>query len=278
MREADEPRLSLEVAGETVGQRLDAAIARGTVVRRADGRLSLPAADGGAGPTGEPGSERGYMYKRGPVRLPCTFLNHFLFRQAYGNATVPFGCRNCYKIKASTKSLRALVAMKDIAETSGFATKSGAQVDSPQNPDVYVTYVYLTSLDDARKTYAQLRPQVDGHAHLGANVALNIRRGCSNYEHHCGSPQAYTFDPRLEAVEAYLAERFVEERPPKRHSREEVNAMRLLHLVRTAYRIGDETYKDFTGGKPLYPQRFSYPPNEAAGEDIREDRQPGRQD
>jgi hypothetical protein len=29
--------------------------------------------------------------------------------------------------------------------------------------------------------------------------------------------------------------------------------MRMLRLVQIAYRIGDPTYKDFTGGNPLFP-------------------------
>ena len=29
-------------------------------------------------------------------------------------------------------------------------------------------------------------------------------------------------------------------------------ALRMLRLIEIAYRIGDETYKDFTGGKPLF--------------------------
>jgi hypothetical protein len=81
---------------------------------------------------------------------------------------------------------------------------------------------------------------------------MTIKRGCSNYERKCGPSDRYTFDPGMEAAEAYLAERFVNERPAKRHAPEAVAAMRKLRLVQIAYRIGDPTYKDFTGGKPLF--------------------------
>ena len=70
-----------------------------------------------------------------------------------------------------------------------------------------------------------------------------------------------TFDPRLEAVEAYLLQRLAKA-PPSRLSQEMVDAARLLRLIATAYRIGDETYRDFTDGAPLYPPLVSYAPEE----------------
>jgi hypothetical protein len=38
------------------------------------------------------------------------------------------------------------------------------------------------------------------------------------------------------------------------------NQARLLALVRVAFQIGDETYKDFTGGQPLRRPLVDYAP------------------
>jgi hypothetical protein len=92
---------------------------------------------------------------------------------------------------------------------------------------------------------------------------MTIKRGCSNFERKCGPSDQYTFDPRLEALEAYLLQRFVKRPKAKTVPKEMVNAMRLLRMIETAYRIGDETYKDFTGGKPLFAPLVSYAPDEA---------------
>jgi hypothetical protein len=279
MLERDNPKLAVEVGGQTVGARLDLAIEQGAVIRHEDGRLSVPqapnAADGigggyikqgwdftlgvGDGET-ETAEGGGYSHKTGGTARPCTFLNDFLFDQAYGQGAVPLGCRDCYKIKATPSSLRALMAMKSIAEATPHATKSGQEIDNPTNQNLYGTYVYFRGLDQARKAYKGLRQNVDQHEHLGPDVAMTIKRGCSNYERRCGPSDQYAFDPRLEAVEAYLAQRFTLNRPPRTVSKEKASAMSMLKLIKTAYRIGDETYKDFTGGEPLYEPLVSYPP------------------
>ncbi len=265
--EADDPRLALSVGGRTIGANLDLAIARGSVRRDADGRLRL--AQGGRSAARDDHEleevaavEAGasYLYRRGAVRLPCTFLNPFLFRQAYAQGAVPFGCRDCFKVKIDTKTLRALVAAQSLAETTVLASKSGAQVDNPNNDSVYTTYIYAKGVDQAREAYKTLRPQVDAHEHLGPSVSMVIKRGCTNYERKCGPSDRYTFDPGLEAAESYLAGRFVTEKPARRQSREALDAMRMLRLAQIAYRIGDPTYKDFTGGKPLYAPTVNYAP------------------
>src|SRR5947208_12584226 len=131
MAEADDPGLQVEVGGRTVGARLDDAIARGDVVRRADGRLSLRQP---AEPGDDVGRKGGFIGRRAANDRFCRFLNAFLFEQAYGETTVPFGCRTCFKIKIATRSLRALMAAKGLAEATRFSTKSGADVDSQANP------------------------------------------------------------------------------------------------------------------------------------------------
>ena len=262
MSEADDPRLQLEVGGVTVGARLGRAIAAGTVLRREDGRLSL--ADDAAA-SDQIGRKGGFIGQRAPGEPACRFLNDFLFDQAYGEAAVPFGCRACFKIKISTRTLRALMAAKGIAEATGLTTKSGSDVDNPTNTDIYSTYLYFDGLGAARETYRELRKALDQHPHLGPEVAATIKRGCTNYEHKLGPSDRYAFDPRLEDVEAHLAARFVEQKPPRATPKQAVTALRMLRLVRTAYRIGDETYKDFTDGKPLFAPTVSYAP-EADGE------------
>ena len=96
---------------------------------------------------------------------------------------------------------------------------------------------------------------------------MTIKRGCSNYERSCGPSDRYTFDPGQEDVEAYLAGRFRDQKAPRMAPKAAVASLRMLRLIRTAYRIGDETYKDFTGGKPLFSPLVSYSPEPAPGSD-----------
>jgi hypothetical protein len=261
--EADDPRLQVEVAGRTVGEHLDLAIAAGTVVRHADGRLSTRRRGEGVDAVRRKG---GFLGRRVATDRFCGFLNDFVFDKAYGGKQVPIGCQDCFKIKVGTRSLRAMMAMKAIAESTPFSTKSGAEVDNPRNPDVYSTYVYFDGLEQARAGYRELRQRMDASPDLGQGAAVTIKRGCSNYERSCGPSDQYTFDPRLEAVEAYLRGRFIDDRPETSassesgSSRETVQTLRMMRLIETAYRIGDETYKDFTDGKPLFKPLVNYAP------------------
>jgi hypothetical protein len=135
MCEADDPRQAVEVGGRTVGAHSDAAVARGALIRHPDGRLEPRA----RAPVDDAIDGRGYILKRGGARRPCDFLNEFLFTQAYGEATPPFGCRDCFKIKVGTRSLRGMMAMKAIAESLPYTTKSGSEVAKPYNSDLYAT-------------------------------------------------------------------------------------------------------------------------------------------
>jgi len=247
--------LQVEVGGLTVGERLERAIAAGVVIRREDGRLSL-ASDAEA--RGEIARKGWFLGQQIPGEPGCHFLNDFLFDQAYGEAAVPFGCRTCFKIKVSTRTLRAMMAVKGLAEATGHTTKSGSDVNNPTNTDLYSTYLYFDGLPAARETYRSIRKEIDEHPQLGPDVAATIKRGCTNYERKLGPSDRYAFDPRLEDAETYLAQRFVDEKPPRVMPKDAVMALRMLRLIETAYRIGDETYTDFTDGQPLFAPTVSY--------------------
>lgn len=242
--------LSIEVGGKTVSAHLEAAIAAGRVVRRPDGGFELKRA-----------SKRRYIGNPGEFGPCCTFLNDFMFTQVYGGKAVPIGCRDCYKIKVTSHTLRELMAVKDVAQDYPCSSKSGSEVDKQNTQSLYASYFYFLGLDKARATFKKVRDAIDAHPKLGPMVRMVIKRGCTNYEHACGPSDRYAFDPQLADIEAYFEPRFVRKQPDE--PRKEVrDAMTLMHLIRTAYRIGDDTYKDFTGGKALLPPTVSYAPED----------------
>jgi hypothetical protein len=162
------------------------------------------------------------------------------------------------------------MAAKEIAESSGHTSKSGAEVDNRRNQDLYGTYLYFQGLDQARHAFQSIRQNVDDHPDLGPSIVMRIKRGCTNYELRCGPSDQYKFDPRLELAEAYLFRHFVANKstnePEEKDQQEKKQRVKyaewLLKMIATAYRIGDDTYKDFTGGKPVFPALVSYCPNE----------------
>lgn len=250
----DDSVLSIELGGETVGARLEAAIASSRVIRRADGKFEL-----------RPTVKEPFIGKYGEFGRCCEFLNAFMFTHVYGGKAVPIGCRDCYKVKVLPETLRELMAVNEIAQDFSCASKGGSEVDRRDNQALYGSYFFLLGLDKARAVYRKLRDAIDAHPKLGPKVKLVIKRGCTNYEHACGPSDRYTFDPRLEAIEKYFWSKFVRKRPvlPQKYR----NAMALLEMVRIAYRIGDDTYKDFTGGKELVSPTLSYDPEIPAARD-----------
>lgn len=251
----DERILSIEIGGKTVGENLEAAIAAGDVIRRPDGTLEL------AGFPDDP-----YLRNDGEFTPNCPFLNRFMFAHIYGGKAVPIGCRDCYKVKITSTTLRQTMAVKEIADGFSCLAKSGAEVDNQENQSRYATYFYLLGLDKARAVYRRLRGKLDADPKLGSAVSMVIKRGCTNYEHACGPSDRYTFDPRLADVEEYFWRRFVRKRPKRIFGKKQTDAVKLMKMVRTAYRIGDDTYKDFTGGKDLFPPTVTYDPNDPAVE------------
>lgn len=251
--------LSIEVGGKTVAAHLEAAIAAGHVVERPDGKFELARM-----------SEESYIGNDYEVGRPCLFLNRFMFAHVYGQRAVPIGCRNCYKVKVLPKTLRQMTAVKAIADNFDCPAKTGAEVNNEANQSLYGTYFYLLGLDKARAIYRKLRAKIDADPQLGTEVKMVVKRGCTNYEHACGPSDRYTFDPQLADVERYFSARFAPKKPERKIAKRYADAMRFLEMVRTAYRIGDDTYKDFTGGKDLFPPTVSYDPSNSmiAGDDA----------
>jgi hypothetical protein len=250
--EEDDQILSMKFGGKTIGENLEAAIAAGRVIRRADGKLSLPST---------PPAVRFSNDK--PFGRDCGFLNHFLFEHVYGKSCVPIGCAACYKVKVESQTMRQLMAVKKLAEGFDCRAKSAPEVDSPENQSLYASYFYLTGLDQAREVYKEVRARVDAERALGPSVKVIIKRGCTNYEHACGPSDRYTFEPRLRDIEAHFRDRYMPTEPGPQHAKKYRDAATLLEIVRIAYRIGDDTYKDFTDGKEVFLATVSYDPDGA---------------
>jgi hypothetical protein len=105
-----------------------------------------------------------------------------------------------------------------------------------------------------------LRERIDAHSQLGPGVKMIIKRGCTNYERACGPSDRYSFHPLLDEIEAFFRKRFRRPSPGRSISRRMADEITMLKLVKTAYSVGDETYKDFTGGKDVLPQTVDYSP------------------
>ncbi|MBO9711744.1 hypothetical protein [Sphingomonas sp.] len=242
---------AVRVAGGTIGDNLDRAEAEGAILRAGDGRYRLPpSAQDAMGVA----VDRPHLLTAGRFRPHCHFLNSFTFTIAYGRAQVPFGCRNCYKLVAAPRSFHQLMVMKPLAEATGETTKSAVEAFNPLTPRAYGTILYVEGRDAAVRTARGLRRAIDDHAELGPDVALFVRRGCQNYERHCGPSDRYAIDPALEAVEDALHDGFAERTPTVPAAMRD--AASRLRMITIAAQIGDVSSQAY--GRPFFPAGVTY--------------------
>lgn len=247
MSEAADGVMAYQIGSSTVGANLERAAQRGDVRLHADGSWDL---------TSSPLSAINWRFGSKPTPFPCTKLFGFLFRNAYDRRAVPFGCRNCFKLQVKPRTLRELNAIVPIAETAGHPYKAGVGLSARYHGGPYSALFYFDGLDRARSAYGELRQAIDANPALGPDVPLAIKRGCTEYEVHCGPSDRFTFAPELAAVEDALLSRL---RPLQQVAAPSPQAV-FIAWLQAAFQVGDETYRDFTGGRPLHPPPVTYAP------------------
>jgi hypothetical protein len=235
--------MALRFGETTVDENLRRAVEAGRMVQSEDG--TLQSAD-------EPRKEINWMFVPNGPPMACGFLMDFAFAHAYAESAVPSGCSACYKVKVIPQTLRQLVASWEIAKNIRCTSKWGTDLNNPYSQTIYAGYFYVSGLEATRALFHVVRQAVDEHPKLGPEVPMVIKRGCSQYEAKVGPSDRYTFTPEMEELEAYLKSRFRERRADYQPS------LIVAHWIETAFRIGDNTYLDFTGGQRLREPTVTY--------------------
>lgn len=121
-------------------------------------------------------------------------------------------------------------------------------------PAPYRTLFYVDGLQNAREAYQRVLERVLDTPELGASVSVSIKRGCTEYEVHCDPSNEFTFSDDLAAAELELLKRLRQPVPTKARQ----HALTMMTWMQIAYQLGDESYKQFTQGRSLYPEPVSY--------------------
>jgi hypothetical protein len=245
MKNIPQNQLDLRVGKNTVEENLRRAIEMGRVVEKENGTLGLP---------GGLKSNLNWMFVAHGPSLHCNFLMDFMFDQAYAQSAMPLGCSSCYKVKVVLRTLRELVAGWELGKRINCRSKWGTDLNNPYSQNIYAGYFYISGLETARALYEVVRAAFDADPNLGPDASMTIKRGCSEYEAKLGPSDQYTFTPGMSELEADLLDRFSEQKSDYQPS------LVLAHWIETAFRIGDDTYLDFTGGTRLRRKTVVYDP------------------
>lgn len=244
----DDSILAARVGKASVGENLAEAVAVGRLIAHGDGTWELPQGRGRVS---------SWVFCGPRIAAPCEKLMGFLFQGAYGEAAVPWGCRNCYKVQVKPRTLRQLHAVLRIARPLGLTFKCGTTLTVPHMAGPYAALFYTDTLARAKEVFHQVRRAVDDHEALGNEVPMGIKRGCTEYELACGPSDCFDFPPERAELEAQLLARL---RPLRKADTRKAELWTLLRWNHVAFRIGDETYHDLTGGRRLYPEPVLYDP------------------
>jgi len=235
----------LRFGAGTVEENLQRTIDAGILIEHDDGSLALPPA---------PRLTSSWMEVPNGPPLDCHFLMKAGFEGIYGGAAVPYGCRECYKVKVKLRTLRELMAAWTLGRSIPCLSKWGLDLGNPYSQDVYAGYLYATGLDAARVLHKVMRAALDADAALGPTVSLTIKRGCSQFEAAVGPSDRYEFTPEMAQLEALLRSRFVTPVTPGS------NVRTIGRWIQAAYQMGDDTYLDLTGGRRLRAPSVTYEP------------------
>ncbi|AEG02023.1 hypothetical protein [Methylomonas methanica] len=240
--------LKRSFAGRRVAESLQQALVGGAFSESGDGYWVLAVG------ADEPQSQISRIRQ---LDVNCRGCLNVLFPYVYQRRYVPLACAECYKVKISIDTVRELVAFAELAETLPYDYKCGSEVQRRTSSDRYSAYFYCNGLKAARAVYRDVRSAAADNALLGA-IRMTIKRGCSVYETSCGPSDRYQFYPEQAELESWLLPRLRDPAisvPDRRRVK--------MSWLEIAYRIGDDTYRDFTHGRSLYPATVSYDPDPA---------------
>lgn len=239
--------MAVRIGRYTIGEHLARAVKIGLLIAHDDGTWEFA--------PNLPQSIDVWLHSPVPTPFPCHPLMHFLFRGAYGKSIVPAGCQACFKVKIAAKNLRQLMAIHELAKKTHYPFKTGLELEMRYSSGIYGGFFYMDGLEQARTAFKGLRQRVDEHPLLGTEVSMLIKRGCTEYEVHCGPSDSYPIASK--EIEDWLLARL---RLSSASSKPAPKSLTLAHWIQTAFQIGDETYLDFTGGRRLFPKVIVYEP------------------
>lgn len=155
--------LETPIANRTVGVGMAAALAAGSL-RNCEGRWQWQP---------EPAETSVWIRVSHDASRHCRFYSEVMFRHVYQESLVPAGCAACFKVKVSPRSLRQLVALREMAKSLPYTHKTGLDANSVVTQGFYGGYFYLNGLEAARAAYPLIRQAVDADAKLGLPFTHN---------------------------------------------------------------------------------------------------------
>lgn len=211
--------------------------------------------------------------KPGPA-MNCQFWHHILFRQVFNSQKVPINCHNCWKVVVMPRDLEELFATYLLQIELDIPSKCGTEIDRENTNRLYGGYFYNNSLPEGIACYHKVRKAIDRDIEykrdiLGCPIKVKfnnghdepvnviLKRGCTEFEQHCGASDTWTWDDQQVETERIAYHSFTHD---LLHSRQtDIQLSTIFHdWIHRAFRVGDEKYLMFTNGNRLFDPPVTY--------------------
>jgi len=193
-----------------------------------------------------------WIHVKQATKKRCQMDHHVLFNHMH---FIPKRCQECWKVVVGPDTLEELFALLDVEYALNLPSKCGIEVRN-YTPRHYGGYFYNNSLDEGRECYETVRKAVDEH--IGKHVSVILKRGCTEMELSIGPSPYWKVTPEAERWESYIEDRIIDDGNFEPNQPEYIKAHIFKKWVRWALSNGDQTYKKYTGGKPLFPPPVMY--------------------
>lgn len=167
-------------------------------------------------------------------------------------------CRECYKVVVRPRNLVELFDLYELQREMNVPSKCGTE-ERRTVFGLYGGYFYNEGLEAGKERYGEVRKEVNKY--LSRKTPVTLKRYCTEFEvdKHGKGPSDKI--PEMTEKEKYIEQIVTANFMVAMHDMSTPDYI-VAHVMRDwihfAYKNGDETYKEFTGGGPLFPPTVTY--------------------
>jgi len=176
----------------------------------------------------------------------CTFWKDFVFKTF---KFIPARCQGCWKVVVKPQTLKQLFDLAEYQERHDYDCKCGIEV----RPNVfgnYGGYFYFNSKEEGLKGLRDIRFSFE-------KLPVFLKRGCTEMEHAYPDSRTWKIHPSQREIEKWLVDNVIPTTKMPPQTPDQIRNTK-CRWVEHAFNVGDETYKKYTDGNPLYPPYVTY--------------------
>ena len=168
---------------------------------------------------------------------------------------LPSPCLNCWKVVAAPQTLKELFGLLEFQESLNRPSKCGIEVRD-YTPRLYGGYFYNWSVEEGQECWNKVN---NGLAAAGYPMPVILKRACTEFEMVFGDSTKWQITDEQLQLEEDIYNAFELGDNFRELDQHPIVRPRIIRSwIQWAFKHGDKTYLDYTGGEPLYPDTVKY--------------------